>query len=489
VTDRFAYDDVPYDTEANPEAHPRSMATLARLFGIRAAAPSTARVLEIGCGDGEHMIAAASYLPRASFVGFDLSAAAIARGVRAARASATDNVRLLPHDVRDVRDAGLRGDDGAPFDYVVAHGVYSWVPEAVRGDVLAVVRSALGPAGIGFVSVNAAPGWELRRALRILMREAASGIDDPAARTRAALALVDEVASSHGEGFAGVLAEAAREYRAHVTAATPPDAPFSHYVFHDLLADCNEPFSVDELSARLRTAGLRIVCETPLRASRAGRAEEFPGLAADMARSGSPFLQVLVCRDDAASVVAAAPVLESIRTMQLWADLAPAPGGGYRTTTGALVRASGEAGLARAARAAPGFVAVGSLEDDEATLARLEHDLFVASCEGILSLVTEAPVIRGASAKPRVAPHVRRRAREAVARGAETAVLTSALHRSFRVPRSELVVVGELDGETDAAEIAARAASGGHGRLERAQVEKVIERFARHAFLLGEKSA
>ncbi|MDB4936974.1 MAG: Regulatory domain of a methyltransferase-containing protein, partial [Labilithrix sp.] len=55
MTERFAYDEVPYDTEANTEAHPRSMATLARLFGRTAAPPSRARVLEIGCGDGEHM--------------------------------------------------------------------------------------------------------------------------------------------------------------------------------------------------------------------------------------------------------------------------------------------------------------------------------------------------------------------------------------------------------------------------------------------------
>ena len=262
VGSRFAYDEVPYDTEANPDAHPRSMATLARLFGLEGAPPSAARVLEIGCGDGEHMIAAASYLPHAKFVGFDLSAEAIARGIDAARASGTENVALLHRDVRDVRDvraSGLCGEGGAPFDYVVAHGVYSWVPEAVRGDVLAVVRGALGPAGIAFLSVNASPGWELRRALRILMREAGAELEDPAPKVRAALALVDDLASARGAaGFAGVLAKAAEEYRAHVTLATPPDAPFSRYVFHDLLAECNDPFSVEELDARLRAAGLRI---------------------------------------------------------------------------------------------------------------------------------------------------------------------------------------------------------------------------------------
>ena len=107
----------------------------------------------------------------------------------------------------------------------------------------------------------------------------------------------------------------------------------------------------------------------------------------------------------------------------------------------------------------------------------------MAACEGILTIVTEPPAIGAASARPRVAPHVRLRAREAVERGSASAVLTSALHRSFRVPRAELVVVRELDGETDVATVAERAG------IERAQAEKIIERFARHGFLVGEAKA
>jgi SAM-dependent methyltransferase len=489
VTERFAYDAVPYDTEANQEAHPRSMATLARLFGRPAALPSTARVLEIGCGDGEHLIAAASYLPRARFVGFDLAADAVARGVAAARDAGVENVTLLHRDVRDVRAAGLGGSEGreageasdGAFDYVVAHGVYSWVPEAIRGDVLAVIRSALAPNGIGFLSVNALPGWSLRRALRILMREAAAELDDPAAKVRAALSLVDELAAvgEAAPGFAGVLAKAAAEYRAHVVAATPPDAAFSHYVFHDLLAECNDPFSVAELSARLRAAGLRVVCETPLARARA-RAMTFAGLAEDMAQTGSPFLQVLVCIDDAEPAGPGEPVVGAIRGMQLWADLAPAPGGGFRTTTGAVLKAKPGSPLAAASDAAPGFVSVAELAGDDAALAQLEHDLFVASCEGVLMLAAEAAPIAGAGAgaTPRVVGYVLARAREALARGAKSAVLTSALHRSFRVPAAELRVVAELDGRATVAEIATRVA-------DAALVERVIDRFARYGFLLA----
>jgi SAM-dependent methyltransferase len=450
------------------------MATLARLFGLPARPPSTARVLEIGCGDGAHMIAAASYLPRASFVGFDLAAEAVARGAAAARATGVANVRLVHLDVRDARAADPCGD-GAPFDFVVAHGVYSWVPEAIRGDVLAVMRNALAPEGVGFLSVNAGPGWELRRALRMLMREAAAEVAEPAEKVRVALALVDELTTMQGEGFVSVLAAAAREYRAHVVQATPPDAPFSRYVFHDLLAEYNEPFTVAELELRLAASGLRLVCEAPLQRAR-GR--DFPGLAADLARSGSPFLQVLVCRDDGA-VPRREPDLEAIRSMHLWADLAPAGPGAYRTTTGALLRAAPGSGIARAALSAPGFAAIRTLADDDTTLAQLERDLFVASCEGVLSLAVEPPDVRGVGPHPCVTPHVRLTAREAARHGTRTAVLTSALHRSFRVPHAELRVVGELDGRGSVEPIAERA------QVTPDVVASVLDRFARHGFLVA----
>ncbi|HSO34939.1 MAG TPA: class I SAM-dependent methyltransferase [Labilithrix sp.] len=501
MVERFAYDEVPYDTEANTEAHPRSMATLGRLFGIPTSAPSGARVLEIGCGDGEHLIAAASYLPGARFVGFDLSAAAIARGQRTAAEIGATNVELLHRDVREVRAA----DDLGRFDYVIAHGVYSWVPDAVRGDVLAVLRSALAEAGIGFLSMNALPGWELRRALRVLMREAASAAADPGAKVAAALALVDDLAGASGDGFVAVLAQAAAEYRAHVTQATPPDAPFSHYVFHDLLAECNEPFAVADLERHLRAHGLRIVCETPLLRERAtdppSEATDVRWLAARMAESGSPFLQVLVCRDDAAiDEPTTARAVAAVRDLYLWADLAPVDARSFRTTTGAVLRATGDGGLARAARSAPRFVAVRSLADDEASLADLARDLLVSSCEGLLTLASEPPAIAGRSPSPSVTAHVRYRAGVAAAAQAPSTVLTSALHRSFRVPWAELVVIRELDGATDEHELRARvrsALAGGPAELtgrqlagagERAvaeHVEAVLDRFARYGFLVA----
>ena len=493
----FAYDDVPYDTEANADTHPSSMATLARLAGLTAAPPSSARVLEIGCGNGDNLLAAAAYLPDGRFVGFDLAKAAVAAGTEAARASCADNVRLFSADIRDVRAGGIPEERPGSFDYVVAHGMYSWIPRDVREDLLAVMRDALAPHGVAFLSVNALPGWELRRALRELARDVTRSIDDPAAKVGEALRLIDELGRTGKDapGFLGALSAAAREYVAHVERATPPHAPFSRYVFHDLLADINEPFSVAELSAHLARAGLRIVCETPLRPTRGS--PSFTDLADDLARSGLPFLQVLVQRDDAPA--ARSPAADAVMGLQLWADFAHVSPGAYRTTTGALVRPVGEEGLARAIRHAPGFVPVRDLVSDDDARAALGRQLFEGLCEGVLTLVTERPACTTEmSDRPRVPTYVRVRAASAALRRSPQAVLTNALHRSFVVPWSELAIVGLLDGAHTPLEIAAEATSAASGlpssiagplagsteRERERFVATVIDRFRRHAFLV-----
>jgi hypothetical protein len=72
-----------------------------------------------------------------------------------------DNVELRQGNVSELRDGGL-----GEFDYVIAHGLYAWVPEPVRDDVLAAVHAHLAADGLAYVSYNANPGGIMRRALR-----------------------------------------------------------------------------------------------------------------------------------------------------------------------------------------------------------------------------------------------------------------------------------------------------------------------------------
>jgi hypothetical protein len=159
----------------------------------------------------------------------------------------------------------------------------------------------------------------------------------------------------------------------------------------------------------------------------------------------------------------------------------------------------GEDGLARAVAHAPGFVRVRELADSDSALAALTQQLLAGVAEGVFTLCAERPrCVTGSIERPGVAEHVRVRAAAAVARHAPTAVLTSALHRSFRVPWAELAVVALLDGRHTITELAsevsratARAGASLAGPLAAASppdaerfVSSVIDRFTRHLFLV-----
>src|SRR5688572_16487781 len=133
------YDVVEFPGHARVDTHPGRLAALGTLRGMRPAAVEQCRVLEVGCGDGANLIPMAYQLPAAHFVGIDYAATAIARAQHAANTLDLTNLELRVADLMDVTPA--LGD----FDYIIAHGFYSWVPAHVRDRLLDVCGSQLAP--------------------------------------------------------------------------------------------------------------------------------------------------------------------------------------------------------------------------------------------------------------------------------------------------------------------------------------------------------
>jgi len=190
---RRSYDEAPYPGRAYAHTHPDYMAALATLLGLNPPPVARCRVLEIGCAAGSNLIPMALSLPEATFVGIDISPRQIADGRRIIETLGMTNVTLLVRDVQEV------GDELGQFDYIIAHGVYSWVPAPVRDRLMALTKRALAPHGIAYISYNTYPGWHILGALRDLMIYAARGVEDPRERARIALALLDMLAESDSE--------------------------------------------------------------------------------------------------------------------------------------------------------------------------------------------------------------------------------------------------------------------------------------------------
>jgi cyclopropane fatty-acyl-phospholipid synthase-like methyltransferase len=155
-----AHDQVPYINSPFAQTHPSRLFVMGRLAGLNPPAVETCRVLEIGANKGENLIGMAMVLPSAEFVGIDLAEVPVTRGQQTIADLGLDNVRLRQMNLLEI-DEGF-----GEFDYIIAHGVYSWTPAEVRDKLLAVVRAHLSAQGVAFVSYNTYPGAHLREMLR-----------------------------------------------------------------------------------------------------------------------------------------------------------------------------------------------------------------------------------------------------------------------------------------------------------------------------------
>ncbi|HTI33761.1 MAG TPA: class I SAM-dependent methyltransferase, partial [Miltoncostaea sp.] len=240
-----SYDEVRYRTLPLTQTNPDRLATVATLLGMRPRPVARCRVLEIGCGDGGNLIPLADAWPESRFVGFDLAGSAVARGTAAIRSLGLTNVELRHQDIMDVTAA-----DGV-FDYVIAHGVYSWVPAPVRDRLLAVCKANLAPDGVAYVSYNTYPGCHIRQAARAVLQFHVEGIDDPEERIRQARALARFIADTPPYGDSAHFQDEMRSVLEH----TPG------LLFHDDLAAVNDPVYFHEFVRHAHRHGLQFLAE------------------------------------------------------------------------------------------------------------------------------------------------------------------------------------------------------------------------------------
>ncbi|MEZ4394723.1 MAG: class I SAM-dependent methyltransferase [Polyangiales bacterium] len=248
------YDELPYADYCFERSHPERLAAIAVLCGRRPPYFARCRVLELGCARGANLLPMALDLPGSELVGVDLSAAQIDEATRRAEALGITHARFLARSITDL-DASL-GD----FDFIVCHGVYSWVPAEVRAAVLRVCRERLRPGGVAYVSYNALPGWNALRTLREYLAEHAP--EGPAlqrvVRARQALALL----STSLRGDPSPWAAWMRDELSGL--AEVEDA----YLFHEYLEAVNDAFTLREFDAAARAAGLAHLGDADLRVAR-----------------------------------------------------------------------------------------------------------------------------------------------------------------------------------------------------------------------------
>jgi SAM-dependent methyltransferase len=308
-----SYDELPYDSLPLPETQPDFLAAIARLHGFDAPDPAHARILELGCAQGGNLIPLAWRWPHSECMGVELSRVQAEAGAAFIQRLGLSNVQIVHGDL-----AALPADLGA-FDYIIAHGVFSWVPPAVQQALLELCRRHLTPQGVAYISFNVAAGWAALQPLRDALLARTAGEPSAQQRYAAARTVLDELAMEWTD-------PALLKEIAYLQTAAPS------YLFHEYLAEHNAPMPFGEFAAQLDQHVLRYVSEAgPRRA--VIELEDAWGLSPDgMAGRwldaesalddalGTRFRRALVARADAPC--AQPPRVEALGELAFYADLA-----------------------------------------------------------------------------------------------------------------------------------------------------------------------
>jgi SAM-dependent methyltransferase len=247
-----AYERLAYPGYAYPATHPARLEAIARLFGLRPTPAAHARVLELGCGDGGNLLSLAQALPGASFVGVDAAVSAVERGAELARAAGLGNVELRCMDIEALPESD---ELGGGFDYILSHGVYSWIPPRVRVALLASMRRHLEPMGVAYVSYNAYPGSYLRDMARDILGYHVRDIKGPERKLAAAQELMQTiVAIEEPSPYAQVLRQHMERMLSYSDAL----------LFHDDLAEISTPFYFHEFVEHAAHHRLAFLAEADL---------------------------------------------------------------------------------------------------------------------------------------------------------------------------------------------------------------------------------
>jgi SAM-dependent methyltransferase len=234
-----SYDQVPYISYSFPDSHPRRLQAVARLLGLETAAPAQCRVLELGCAVGGNIVPMAYSLPRAQLVGIDLVASQIESAKKFAAACGVTNLELRAANILDVTP------EWGKFDYIIVHGVFSWVPQEVAEKVLQICAEQLTPNGLAYISFNTYPGAHMRMWVREAMLFHGDAFSDPIEKARAGR---DFILSLARTPLLSALLKTEVQYMQN-----DPDS----YLVHEYLEGTNHPLYFRDFAASIAGYGLQ----------------------------------------------------------------------------------------------------------------------------------------------------------------------------------------------------------------------------------------
>lgn len=246
-----AYDSVPYESHCYRKTHPEHLRVVAELFGLSPADHKTARILEIGCAAGGNILPIAAKHPKAEIVGIDISGQQIKSAQEQAKTLDFKNITFIQGDISSL------DEELGHFDYIICHGVYSWVPSHVRNAIMTQCKALLAPTGLAVISYNTLPGWSTVKGLRDMMLFHTQSFDTPQQKIFESRALLNFLYNNTPESNTSYR-EAIDQERKIL------EKTDDSYLFHDHLETENHQFYFHEFAKHAQENDLAYVGDTEM---------------------------------------------------------------------------------------------------------------------------------------------------------------------------------------------------------------------------------
>ncbi len=271
-----SYNQIPYETSYLAETDPQLLQARAFLFGLNAKDKNEAKILEIACGSGENLIELAKKYPQSKFLGFDEAEKPISKAIETAKYFGLKNIQFQQKTISDFSSS-------ENFDYIIAHGVFSWVNENNRNKILEIVKNNLSENGVFYISYNIMPGFSFSEVLRNMLYFHSAEIED------------NEEKLKHSHNLLNFISETLKFYPEnnytkqfndeYQKLKSQPD----WYIFHEFLEKNNKAFYFYEFVNLIKNFDLQYLSEVSIASM---NIENLPKFAYDVLSNVDDILRV-----------------------------------------------------------------------------------------------------------------------------------------------------------------------------------------------------
>jgi methyltransferase-like protein/SAM-dependent methyltransferase len=248
TSNKDSYEELAYPGVVVPLMHPASLATIAKFHRVNAAAPEKCRVLELGCANGINLNWQAFNLPESQFVGVDSGKVHIDTAKKGMADLELQNISFFEMDLLEISEKTF-----GKFDYIIAHGLFSWVPDFVREKILNLYDELLNPNGVGFLSYNVYPGFYFRQIIRDAMFFHGQRFATPAEKVEQGVNFIKFLAKHNADD---PIYQEILKYELKWLWKRP-----AGNIYHDELSEFNQPFYFKEFISEAEKHNLQFLSE------------------------------------------------------------------------------------------------------------------------------------------------------------------------------------------------------------------------------------